>query len=215
MALSNYTELKAAVLDWMVRSGQTGQVADWITLAEARLNRELDAVATDGALTGVADSRRIDVSSLAIVEPIALFLAKTDMDEIPVQIQADGTFPYLANSGEPGIASFDGTNIDFDRPLDQAYPFRLRYLQRFSLSDAAPTNWLLTNNPDIYLAATIMWGAGYNEDWANGQVWKAILDQGIPSVAHQIARSKRGVLRVDPALSAVGRSTCYDLVNNG
>lgn len=217
MAIATYSDLKTKVASWGRRSGNAtfvSEVPDIITFAESRLNRELPAVETDQALTGTADSRRIDISAYAVVEPIALFLAETNMDEREVSLRADGTFPYLTSAGRPRLAAIDGTNIDFDCPLDQAYPFRFRYRQRFALSDAAPTNWLLTNHPDIYLAAALMWGAGYREDWQNGAAFKAILDEGIPSVRNIIAQKKRGVLTVDPALSSRYARTISNWTND-
>lgn len=208
MALANYTDLQASALDWMTRAGQTGQVVDWIFLAEARLNRELGAVETDATITGVSGSRRIDISSLSLVQPIALYLAEVGRDEVFITPKADGTFPYLDDTGRPTIWAIDGTNIDFDRVLDAAYPFRLRYRQKFNLATTS-TNWLLTNHPDVYLAATLMWGAGYNEDWSNGSIWKGILEEAIPSIRSTIAQSKRSVSTVDRGLAMVGRSWRY------
>lgn len=220
MALSNYTELQTAVLDWMVRTSQTGQVVDWITLAEARLNRELGAVETDATLTGVADSRSIVISSLSVERPIALFLAESGSDEVPVEKAADGTFPYLATAGRPTKWTMDGENhveqrvIQFDRKLDSAYPFRFRYRQRFALSDSATTNWLLTNHPDVYLAASIVWGHAYNKS-PEVAPWKELLDETIPSVRNAIAQSKRATLDVDPGLTRKGGSLSYSEWANG
>lgn len=219
MALANYTDLQASALSWMERSGETryvGSAPDWITLAEARLNRELGAVETDETITGVVDSRRIDIAALSMAQPIALFLAEAGRDEVFIMPKADGTFPYLNDPGRPSTWAVDGTNIDFNRPLDGAYPFRLRFRQKFNLATST-TNWLLTNHPDVYFAATMMWGAGYNEDWANGSAWKMVLDEAIPSIRNQITQNKRALLTVDPALSCIGRGrrTYNDLVNNG
>lgn len=208
MALANYTDLQASALDWMTRAGQTGQVADWITLAEARLNRDLGAVETDATITGVSGSRTIDISALSLVQPIALFLAEAGNDEVFITPKADGTFPYLTDTGRPAVWAIDGTNIDFDRVLDAEYPFRLRYRQKFNLASSA-TNWLLTNHPDVYLAATLMWGAGYNEEWSNGSIWKGILEEAIPSIRNTIAQSKRSVSTVDRGLALMGRSLRY------
>ena len=205
MSISTYSDLKTKVASWGRRAGNStfvAEVPDIITLAEARLNRELPAVETDSTLTGTVSSRRIDISAVSMVEPIALFLAETGLDERQVFFKADGTFPYLVTEGRPKFVAVDGTYLDFDCPLDSAYPFRLRSRNRFSLSDANPTNWLLTNHPDVYLAASLMWGAGYREDWPNGAAFKSILDEGIPSVRNIIAQGKRGVLTVDAGLTA-------------
>jgi hypothetical protein len=210
MALANYSDLQATALRWMERTGvDTAQVPDWIALAEARLNRELGAVETDTTLTGTPGSRSISLSGLSMVQPVALFLVEAGQTEEFLTPKADGTFEYSPDSRKPRIWSIDGSNIDFDSILDQAYPFRFRYRQRFALSDAAPTNWLLTNHPDLYLAATLMWGAGYNQDWQNGAVWKQTLEQTIPEVKNQIAQLKRAVATVDVALTYPGRSWRY------
>ena len=160
MALATYSDLQTYVTELMAREDLLGNAADWITLAEARLNREIPAVETDVTLTGVASSRRIDVSSYSVVSPLALFLIDTDGDEIEMVRKADGTFPYTDTSDQPRFWAMDGSNIDFDCPLDTAYTFRFRIRQRYALSDLVPTNWLLTNHPDIYIAATLIWGGG-------------------------------------------------------
>lgn len=217
MAIATYSDLKTKAASWLRRSGNptyVAEVPDFVTLAEARLNRELGAIETDATLTGTTSSRSIDVSSLSIVQPIALFLAETDRDEIEVQQQADGNFPYLTSSGRPTIWALDGTSIDFNRPLASDYPFRFRYRERFALSDSATTNWLLTNHPDVYLAAVLMWGAGYLESWTNGATFKAMLDEGIGSVKHTIAQRKRGTLRVDPALGRRHRMSQAEWAND-
>lgn len=205
MTIANYTDLQAQVLDFMARSELTGNVTDFITLAEARLNRDLEAVEVDATLTGVVGSRSIDISSLAMVEPIALFLAEVGCDELELTPKPDGTYPYLDSSGRPRFWSIDGTNIDMDRPLDGAYPFRFRYRERFALSDAAPTNWLLTNHPDVYLAAVLVWGTVFIKSFGDTSTYKAILDDNMPSLKSIIARKKRAVLTVDPMLQTIGR----------
>ena len=215
LALANYTDLQATALDFMERTGVTADTAAvpaWVALAEARLNREIGAVETDASLTGTLNSRTIDISSQSMVQPIALMLAETSIDEREVLFRADGTFPYLTTSGRPDFVCVDGTNLKFDRPLDDTYPFRLRFRQKFRLATAS-TNWLLTNHPDVYLAATLMWGAGYHTDWPNGESWKAILNEAIPSIKSTIAQNKRGVLTVDNALIARPRPTYAELVS--
>lgn len=214
MALSTYSELQTSCLDWMERSGATNYVAaapDWITLAEAKLNRKLGAVETDATLTGTIGSRSIDISSLSIVQPISLFGTEpSDGDEWEVLEKPPGSFRFVDDNGRPRYWSKDGTNLEFERPCDQAYSFRFRYRQRFALSDAAPTNWLLTNHPDVYFTASMMWGAGYSEDWQNGAAWKAVLEQAIPEVRHEIAENnRRGMLSVDPALARIGQGPRY------
>jgi hypothetical protein len=204
MAITNYTELQQAVSDWMARADVLGNATDFISLAEAWLNRELNPVEVDASLTGVLGSRAIDISSLAMVEPIALYLKDTG-GELRLLPRAEGTFPHLDSIGKPAIWTIDGDSIGFNRPCDQAYDFRFRYKQKFTLSDSAATNWLLSEHPDVYLAASLMWGGVFTQDGNYAASFKAVLDDTIPSIRSAIAQKKRGELMVDPALSSISQ----------
>lgn len=209
MSIGTYTDLKAAVTNWMTRGDVAGQAADYISLAEAALNRELPAVEIDATLTGVVNSRVIDITAQNCVEPIGLFVAQSGLDEVEMTPLVDGTFPYRISSAYPRAWAIDGASINFDCPLDQAYPFRFRFRQRFALSDAAPTNWLLTNHPDVYLAATLVWGGVFIQDDATTARWVSILNSALPSVRSSIVQSKRSTLLVDSALLRRRRFTSY------
>lgn len=199
MSISNYTELKAAITDWMARSDVSGSAADFITLAEARLNRLLDPVPTNVTLTATSGSRYVDVSALSIIEPIALHFIGVG-PELVVIPKAEGSFEYTSTSGFPTIYTIVDNQIVFDCPSVSDYSFRFTYESRFKLSDAAPTNTLLTNHPDVYLAASIVWGSGYVKDPDSIAGWKGMLDEFIAETNHQFAKSKRSILTVDNAL---------------
>jgi hypothetical protein len=202
MSFATKADLKTAIDDWMARSDISGNADDRITLCEAKLNRALGEVLTYSTLTGVLNSREISVSSLSIAEPLALYLAETGLDEVEVKKMRDGTFPYFTTSSRPKMwAYIDGAaKVVFDYPLSDAYPFRLKYRQRFSLAADGDTNWLLTNHPDIYLAAAAMWGGFYTGDQTKMSVYASILADGIPELQNYISAQNRGELSVDPAL---------------
>lgn len=204
MAISTYSELKTAITDWMERSDISGSAEDFVTLAEAKLNRKLQAVEADVTLTGTVNSRAIDISSYNVIEGLVLYL-NDDGDEIELTKKAEGTFPQRDDADEPEIWSLDGDNINFDCKMDEAYTFRFRYVGRFALSDAAPTNSLLTNHPDVYLAACIVWGGLYtqNPDLVIG--YKALLDEFIRETQAHLMRRNMGVLTVDPAIQIIGK----------
>lgn len=213
MAIATYSALQTFLQSMMARSDLSGNVADFITLAEARLNREIPAVETDVTLTGTLNSRRIDISSSSVVSPIALFLNDSG-DEVEITRHMDGTFPYTDTSGFPSRWAMDGSNIDFNCPLDSAYTFRFRIRQRYALSDSATTNWLLTYHPDIYIAASLIWGGGYTKDFEYAGIFAASLREGIESVNNIIAEQNRAVATVDPALVGNGRYTYSNWLND-
>ena len=78
----------------------------------------------------------------------------------------------------------DGANIRFECRVDGAIPFALRYVKTFELSIANPTNFILTEWPDVYLYGALTEGflAVYDEQRAS--VW-----QGKFQAAIEVART--------------------------
>lgn len=204
-AISTYSDLKSAIQNYVGNSSFDAEQA--VQLGEAYLNRELKAVVADVTLTGTVSSRRIDVSAYNVVEAIALYLT-TDGDEEKITLKADGTFPYLEDSGEPNFAALDENNdyLDLNRPCDVAHTFRFRYRGRFALSDSVTTNQMLTDHPDVYLAACLVWGGIRHQDAEYAASMRSLLMQFVAETRHYLAQGRRGVATVDPALAKIGNA---------
>jgi hypothetical protein len=202
MAITTYAELQTAVNSWAVRSDSTAQVKEHIALGENELNRRLGVVETDATLTGVVNSRVIDIAALDITDAFALFLVPSAGQEREIQKLTAGDFAVNDLSGEPSVWSVDvtGDELQFERELDAAYSFRFRYRGQFALSDSATSNWLLRKHPDVYLAASLVWGHGFHEDMNNFGKWKGQLEESIGQIQRQLSRLRKGTLRVDAAL---------------
>ncbi len=210
MALANYTDLQTAIQAWVDRAGDAvfvANVPDIIALGEAKLNRSIPAITTDATLTGVANSNAISIAALSMTDPVALFANYYPPAETMLTPKMDGTFPVQNYSWKARYWSIDraAQTIVLDRPLDSAYTFRFRYNQKFNLATTS-TNWLLTNYPDVYLAASLAWSGAFNEDWVNGGQWKSILDEAVPEIKNIIARNRKGDATFDPALQSIGKS---------
>lgn len=200
MPFSNYGDLKTAITDWMDRTDITGNADDFVTLAEAGLNRELEALEVDTTLTGVVSSRSIDLSSYGVRDVVSLFMTDQGREWQLLKL-SDGDFPYTETAGKPETWAMDQDTINFECPLNAAYTFRLRHTVKFDLEDDADTNWLLNNHPDVYLSAAIAWGAKFVADDATLQRFAAPIDAFIRSVNRQESRRNKGRLTVDPALA--------------
>ena len=57
MALDNFTNLKASIADWLNRSDLTNVIPDFISLAEAQLNRELRHYKQQEKATALIDTQ--------------------------------------------------------------------------------------------------------------------------------------------------------------
>lgn len=190
MAITTYVELQAAAANWLVRGDLTARIPEFITLAEVRLNRTLRArlAEVEQGLAASVGARTIPLPA-GFAEPLALWL------ERPEGRQA---LPFLepllmaavSLRGEPGAWTIDGANVAFDRPCDQAYGVTLRMLRKFALSDAQPTNALLTDHPDVYLFATLCEAAPFLRDAELSNAYEARLARAIQEANAKDARGR-------------------------
>lgn len=155
MAIGTYAQLQTAAANWLVRADMTSRIPEFIALAEARLNRVLRMrlAEAEASLTATPSSRSISLPA-TFAEPRNLWIVR-DGDREALDFREPGLMEAESESGEPSYWGVDGANVVFERPCDSAYSFVLRYLAKYALSDASPTNTLLTDAPDVYLFATL------------------------------------------------------------
>src|ERR1043165_975459 len=182
MSISNYSELKTAIANWLDDTNLSSRIVEFVTLAEGRLTRDLSQSRqswSNTSLTGVVDSRSVALPS-DYVEGQSLFLVLSG-EYIELRQFINGTEELRTSSGQPCAWSINGTNVDFDRPCDSAYTFSFRYRAKFSLSDGSPTNWLLTAYPDIYLSACMAEAYKFRQSPGGADLvtWNTAYKQGI------------------------------------
>jgi hypothetical protein len=177
MAITTYSELKSAILDWMARSDfSTSQVEDTITLFEAVANRRLRVrqmeaedtlTTTDGEDTLPTDY--LTWRSLTYEADVAGELEYVD----PKWLRA--SYPST-DSGTPQFFTIEGETLTV-RPVDDTTDLTLRYYQKVpALSSGNDTNWLLTAHPDLYLFGSLVEANAFTQD-EKALIWKARRDE--------------------------------------
>lgn len=206
MAITSYSELKAAIPEWAERNDYSDvELSEFVQLAEARLNREIKETEATADLTGTVSVRTIDISPLPFIAPVSLKIMDSPMwQERDIDLKSIGEMNFYEGNRYPQFYTVTPSVITFNALLDQPYEFRFIYRARFALSDSAPTNALLTDHPDIYLAAVLVW-SGIKVSNERLAMWKSVLEEGIPEVKNVLAQSRRGVLTPDPMFSRTSR----------
>jgi len=190
MAITTYAELRAAAANWLVRGDLTARIPEFIALAEARLNRVLRTrlAETEVALAAGVGARTVPLPA-GFTEPLRVWIVRADgRTELPF-LEA-GLIGASSLRGEPGAWTVDGSNLGFDRPCDQAYALTLRMLKVFALSEAAPTNALLADAPDVYLFATLCEAAPFLRDAELVGAYEAKLERAVAELNAKDARSR-------------------------
>lgn len=152
MTIATYGDLKTAIANWTHRSESEDRVAEFIALAEAKINRGLRVRQMETALAATA------VSSALITRPTDMVAAKalwsTSNGNPPVEQKS---LEYVLNNGSdgsiPNYYAWDRTYLRFN--TDAGEVEGVYYASVPALSTTATTNWLLTAHPDLYLMASL------------------------------------------------------------
>jgi hypothetical protein len=218
MSITTHAELQTAIQNWLDRSGSeiTGNAPDFIALATARLNRVLPlrTMWTNTTLTATVSSRAIALPS-DYVEPGSLYLTTSGGYTRLPPFEA-GTVELETSNADPTAWCINGEYINLDAPANAAHTFDFWYRKSFALNDSYPTNWLLTNAPDVYLWSSLMLASVFAQDSEYGIACKALLEEAIGECKDLAARSQSiAELRTDAALRASRSRTGYFNFNTG
>lgn len=184
MALTTYTELKASLADWLNRSDLTAAIPDFISLAEAQIERQLRtrqmivrATASFAAAAeyGTTPDDFLETKSIKLqTNPVTPLTFQT----IDAMDQLSNT-TYLS-SGKPLYFSIVGGQIRLLPIPDAAYTAELVYYAKLSkLSSSVATNFLLTQAPDVYLYGSLLQAAPYLQFDERIPVWSSLYQAGL------------------------------------
>lgn len=191
MAIETYSALQASVASWLNRADLTDRIVDFITLAESRLNRIVRKrqAETDQPLVGVLNSRFIPLPA-TYSEALNLWV-DFGAGRHPVERFIDpALLETIDTAGRPYQWTVDGTNIAFERPCDQTYAFTLRMIGKYALSDASPTNTLLTDYPDAYLFGALIEAGPFLRDDDLFQTFEARFQNAVAEINSKEGRSR-------------------------
>lgn len=182
MALTTYNELKTSVADWLNRTDLTAVVPDFISLAEAQIERTLRtrqmivrATASIDTEYSAVPADFLETKSIKLNTNPVTALAFESIDAMD---QLKST-TYIA-SGKPQYFSIVGGQIRVLPVPDATYTAELTYYAKLSkLSSTNTTNWLLTQAPDVYLYGSLMQAAPYLKEDERITVWASIYARGL------------------------------------
>lgn len=178
MALDGtFTGLKASIADWLKRSDLSAtQLGDLVTLAEARIARDLRlrSQITYATLTTTAGVSYVSVpSDFLELENITLVDSVERQLTYQTPEQLDQRFPVGSGQGKPAAYSIIGDRLYLGPVPVDAFGISFTYYARFAALSSAGTNWLLTKHPSIYLSAAMSEAALFTFDDARAASWEA------------------------------------------
>ncbi|MEW8048939.1 MAG: hypothetical protein AB2792_19830 [Candidatus Thiodiazotropha sp.] len=175
MAISSYTELKASIAGWLDRDTLTTEIEDFIVLAEGEFNRELrtndmEYRATTSTTAGTSfydyPTDAITITNIQLnTDPKAL-LKRFSKDQLDLH--------YATGTGQPEAFTINANQIELGPTPDSNYEIEVSFIKEIpSLSTTQTSNWLLEQDPDLYLSMALKYGFEYIKDYEASDRWAA------------------------------------------
>ena len=196
MALTNYTELKAAIADTLNRDDLTAIIPTFIALCESSVSRDIRHWRMETRSNGVQDAGdaymqvpadwvetiRFSVSDGG-TSPIALVDPTSMAKERAINNNQTGTpKSYTLEAGQFHL---------YPTPIAETNVELVYYAKVPSLESNA-TNWLLTNSPDVYLYGSLLHSAPYLQDDARLAVWAQLYSAAVTRLNDSSMQAKTG-----------------------
>ena len=189
MAIGTFAELKTAAANWLDRSDLTSRIPEFITLAEARFNRVLrirDMEAVSTSISTTAGTREYSLPTRFV--QMKEFHLTTDpltplsyiTPEMMTRMQAG------SSKSKPQVFTIIADNVRLGPNPDAVYTTSMLYYKTFTaLSDAATTNDMLTNNPDVYLYGTLLEAEPFIMNDQRVPLWLAAFEKAVNDIQNQ------------------------------
>ena len=185
MALSNYSELVDAVHSFLDREDMAAIAPTLIALAESEFNRALRTMEMEASdsIDMTAPDLPSDFRGLRSIN-----VGDDRLDQITVE--EIGSMPACA--GAARYFALAGTEILFwPQPASGAAAIRY-YAKIPPLTVANPTNWLLTDHPDLYLFATLAQAEFFNWNDDRLPIVKARTEELIDQINAETQKKRYG-----------------------
>ena len=185
MAISTYTDLKTSVASWLNRDDLTSVIPDFISLAEAGINRDLRHYKMIERADATLDSRYVQLPT-DWMETVRFSITSGNTYRLEL-VSRDDMLEYRQKtadaSGRPRFYANIGDTIEVFPTPDADYTMQLQYYAKTpALSDSNASNWLLLDAPDVYLYGTLIQSAPYLQDDARTQTWAALYAAALQSL---------------------------------
>ena len=194
MSLDTYANLQASIANFLNRDDLASQIPDFITLAEARFNRELrvnDMLKRDyiAASAGTADLPddwlqhvSVVVANNSTVREALDYVSPEEYNDLVNDNLTGAPRYYTIIDRSLMVLPYDTSSVDIDIFYYGKIP---------ALSSTNTTNWLLKRSPDLYLYASLIQAEAYLQNDERVGLWAAGADKALADIKMESERARR------------------------
>lgn len=182
-----FTELKTNIADWLNRTDLTSVIPTFITLAEARLNRQLrttnqytraDISTSDQYLSMPSDF--LEMRHIRITSP-----KERDLVEIAahsINEYTDSNFIASLADSYPRYYVY-GNALRIIPTPSQSITYEMFYYAKVpALSSSNASNWVSTSHPDAYLYYSLLQASPYLGEDERITIWQSQAERAVAEI---------------------------------
>ena len=195
MAITTYAELQTAIADTLNRDDLTSAIPNFITLAEADMQRRLRHWRQEKRSTAEIDTQYSAIPA-DFLEAIRFYITSNDTRPLELISQSellDRKYRSANTSGKPAYYAITAGEIEVYPVPDGTYTAELYYYSQIpALSDSNTSNWVLQYFADAYLYGALVHSSFYLKDEARVQGFAALYQNALDSINAESESSKFG-----------------------
>ena len=185
MSLTNYSDLKTSIANYLARTDLTDQIPDFISLAERRMRREvrIRQMLVSATLTATAGNNKVTLPTDFLEARDFVVVGNPTQPLNYVSPSALSRNAVSSTSGKPNEYTILAEQFQLSPAPDFAYSLNLLYYAAPDfLSDSNASNEFLVNVPDMLLYASLLEAEPYIMNDARLQTWVAMYERASASV---------------------------------
>lgn len=176
MSISTYAELKTAVSNWLARDDTANYIDNIILVAEKWIYRNVRTRDMETALNVTVTGSTGAVPTGYIETKYAIWNSSKPVLLKPKPVSwIREKYPSNSGAGIPSFFGVEGSNFVFGKPASDGTMTGIFYKNLGNVSDTAHA--LFTNNPDLYLFASLAECMAFTKNDSRIQLWSAKRDE--------------------------------------
>lgn len=165
MAITTFSELQTAITNWLDDNGIDSYRADFITLGENRIKRELRVrQMMNRATATMPTSDRYLALPAGYVAMKQLQINSDPLRTLQYVPEDQINLYHSSSTGKPYYYTITGDDLQFERTPDSAYTAEITFYKLTALSASNTTNELFPEFAELYLHASLIEGLYFNQE---------------------------------------------------
>lgn len=179
MAL-DYSDLQIKVAAFLDRADLETQIPTFILMAEAAINRDVRHWQMEKRSEATFDER-YEVLPTDWISAVRVSVGgDTQLDLLSQAKMLEYRENSANTAGKPLYYTISAGQIELYPTPDSEYQGSMIYMGKVpELSDAEPTNWLLTEAPDLYIYGTLIHSAPYLQEDSRTAIWAGLYNSAV------------------------------------